>query len=683
MGKNNKEEYQLNQLVMAQVRGYPWWPGYIGGRQADGSYKVVFFGDFSYAPLNEKKIRTFDPRMKKLEKNRKELQRALKSATRVFKGETTIKQEFDIVNKKKLPPLIVAKPSVTDAKKPAKKVARPKKKKTLKKKPLQNKSKTSRDAKKRRRGRAKKKATQKLKVKRELEIVNMPKEEPQNNLREQKAEQVLNRSGFWGGESDEGKASSDMKIGFQRKTVGMDGFRSVTAKGPEPNLFDSMAETNSMRLMVESLKHNQQNENSSRAGSEIAILDQTKGSLGSIEKMKNLIVASGKLAFNGPTLEALNKSPSISRKDTLKIGEAQSEVSENTQFRLCFKEIEQEMISLIKKMRENQSTEAIENKLKSWFREMAEVQDFSSIVGTKIGQYLMQMKFLCHEKIKERQQYGAILQEIKNFKRIIITKISQNFFSSDIQEDQSGLESLVDRLPSQHNQSPMSKDKTMLQIFGKQMMGSFGNLNFSHAQSPNLNKTLLRNTQSYEHSFMLPTTRPSRVRNKHNRNRCNDLDETFNCRRKGTDLNITMKGSKMNQQQILETPSISTVVNKSQRKTMRPIQIIKPAPWNWKNNIEKKVMRCVGKKIARALYRNKGEHCLSAEKAEQLGRICEEIVGKDVSSCMEYQRRVMDLLANINQRGSAFLRDFIFQKKGTCSVIELGKRLRSILKLGN
>lgn len=683
MGKNNKEEYQLNQLVMAQVRGYPWWPGYIGGRQPDGSYKVVFFGDFSYAPLNEKKIRTFDPRMKKLEKNRKELQRALKSATRVFRGESTIKQEFDAVNKKKVPPPPMPKPTVLEAKKGVKKVARAKKKKTLKKKPVAGKSKSGTEGKKRGRGRVKKKTASKTKIKRELEIVNMPKEGGDDMIRERKAKQALNQSGFWGGESDEGKANSELKMSFQRKTVGMDGFRSVTAKGPEPNLFDSLAETNSMRLLVESLKPNQQIPDSSRAGSEIAILDQTKGSLGSIEKMKNLINTSGKLAFNGPTLEALNKSPSISRKDTLKIGEGESEVSENTQFRRCFKEIEQEMISLIERIKENQSTIPIENKLKGWFREMAEVQDFSSIVGTKIGHYLMQMKFLCHEKIKERQQYGAILQEIKNFKRIIITKISQNFFSSDIQEEQSGLESLVDRLPSQHNPSPLSKDKTMLQIFNKHMMTGFGNLDHSHAQSPNLNKTLLRNTQSYEGSFTLPTTRPSRVRNKLNRMKYNDLNSTFNGRRKGTDLNITLNNSKTHAQQILDTPSVSTIVNKSQRKTIRPLQIIKPAPWNWKNNIEKKVMRCVAKKIARALYRNKGEHCLSAEKAEQLGKICEEIVGKDVKSCMEYQRRVMDLLASINQRGSEFLRDFIFQQKGTCSVVELGRRLRNTLELGN
>lgn len=683
MGKNNKEEFKLNQLVMAQVRGYPWWPGYIGGRQPDGAYKVVFFGDFSYAPLNEKKIKQFDPRMKKLEKNRKELQRALKSATRVHRGDTTIKQEFDAVNKKRPMPTAIVVPVVLEPTKGSKKTARPRKKKSLKKKTGKAKSKTNGEPKKRGRGRVKKKATPRLKAKRGLEIVNIPLDPSNGMVREQRAEQALNQSGFWGEESDEGKRSADIKMSFPRKTAGIDGFRSVTAKGVEPNLFDSLAETHSVRFLVDSLKEKIPVPATSRGGSEIAILDQTKGSLGSIENMKNMIRQSGQLAGEGLVLEELAQSPSISRKGTFQMAANSSEVSHNIRLRFSFRQIEQEMIGLIEAMKGSQGVSIVEQKLKAWFGEMVDAQDFSSIVGTRIGEYLMQMKSLCQEKIQERQQYSAILQEIKNFKKIIITKISHNFFSPEAIEEESGLESLVDRLPSHHNPSPLSKDPTALRIFGRRVAHVGDKFHLNSVMSPNLNNTTLRNSKSFEGGFRLPQQRPSEIRDKLGPQKFTDLDSTFAGTRKGTELDISLGNVKTTFGPVLDTPSVSTIVNKSQRKCPRPLQIIKPAPWIWKHHIDKKVMRCVGKKIAKALFRNQGENCLSSEKAERLGKICEELVGKEVLSCVDYQTRVMGLLKKIQNGGAGFLKEFIFQKNGNCSVKELRRRLRNTLMLGN
>lgn len=115
MGKNNKEEYKANDLVFGQLRGYPWWPAYIMHKEPSGDYLVVFFGDFTYASLNTKKIRRFIVNSRKFDKKNHKLTQAIKSASRVHRKETSIKMETDSV----LKPILV--PPITKLKRPSRK----------------------------------------------------------------------------------------------------------------------------------------------------------------------------------------------------------------------------------------------------------------------------------------------------------------------------------------------------------------------------------------------------------------------------------------------------------------------------------------------------------------------------------------------------------------------------------
>ena len=123
MAKNNKEEFALNELVFGQVRGYPWWPGYIHSNEPNSDYKIVFFGDFSYSMLNSKKIKRFETTHRKIDRKNDKLVQAVASALRVSKGETTVKEEHEMVvrNQSKIQ-------VVTKTKKIAKKRAKLKKK---------------------------------------------------------------------------------------------------------------------------------------------------------------------------------------------------------------------------------------------------------------------------------------------------------------------------------------------------------------------------------------------------------------------------------------------------------------------------------------------------------------------------------------------------------------------------
>lgn len=52
-----EELIEEKDIVWAKLSGFPWWPGFVEGVEADGSLKVVFFGDGSYASLPQAKVR--------------------------------------------------------------------------------------------------------------------------------------------------------------------------------------------------------------------------------------------------------------------------------------------------------------------------------------------------------------------------------------------------------------------------------------------------------------------------------------------------------------------------------------------------------------------------------------------------------------------------------------------------
>ena len=41
------QNFHLEELVWAKVKGFPWWPGYISRLDSYNKYEIVFLGDFS------------------------------------------------------------------------------------------------------------------------------------------------------------------------------------------------------------------------------------------------------------------------------------------------------------------------------------------------------------------------------------------------------------------------------------------------------------------------------------------------------------------------------------------------------------------------------------------------------------------------------------------------------------
>ena len=88
-----EKNFSLEEIVWAKIGGYPWWPGYIKSIELDKVYEIVFFGDFSRAFLNEKKMQKFED-IKKDRGEKKKLNDAYNIALKVKNGETSIQEEI-------------------------------------------------------------------------------------------------------------------------------------------------------------------------------------------------------------------------------------------------------------------------------------------------------------------------------------------------------------------------------------------------------------------------------------------------------------------------------------------------------------------------------------------------------------------------------------------------------------
>lgn len=89
----NKDEYEEEDIVFALVSGYPWWPGFVAEKCSKKTYKVTFFGDFSYSELGVKNIKPFSKGLKQADLTKKDLNEAICSAKRVKNGQSTIEEE--------------------------------------------------------------------------------------------------------------------------------------------------------------------------------------------------------------------------------------------------------------------------------------------------------------------------------------------------------------------------------------------------------------------------------------------------------------------------------------------------------------------------------------------------------------------------------------------------------------
>lgn len=49
----------MEEIVWGKLKGFPWWPGFINGKNQD-KYELVFLGDFTRAILKSNKIQSYN-----------------------------------------------------------------------------------------------------------------------------------------------------------------------------------------------------------------------------------------------------------------------------------------------------------------------------------------------------------------------------------------------------------------------------------------------------------------------------------------------------------------------------------------------------------------------------------------------------------------------------------------------
>jgi hypothetical protein len=672
MGKNNKEEYKTNDLVFGQLRGYPWWPGYILQKESSGEYRVVFFGDFTYAVLNNRKIRPFVSTPRKFDKKNHKLSQAIKSALRVMKKESTIKMEREAV----LKPVRVSRKVVKkeDKTKKIKKVDSRKKSKrsgAIHKKPKTKKVKTS-----------------------ALELIN------DTRIEEIEASKSINIE-------SRGKSLRVNKMSMSWNLEGLnEGLEFGMAKsergGGEKGFFDEMIETKSVKPSEKPLKIGIEMESNLEINkvrefmndqSEIAILNQTKNSLRSLENMEALLTQKREthsrtdlnkvknILKNVIPLDkesVVSKCPSIlgfgGKGDLMNVSMSENinfskflkkeQDSENYIGKANFEKIEKEMLELINLMKQTRSVGQLEERLKQWHDELELKPDFKHIVDTNIGKYLSNIRSFCNKQLNETIHYNSILRKIKDFQNIIIDKISQNFFGC---EDSSVISK--DFIALMCNQSPKSKDLTLLnhsfpspKYDGKQQY-ILGN-EIRNRRPSNLRKALLKTHQE--------------PRSQTSRRKMTDLiyldNYSVKGNMKGIHLNKTFDGhlnksiqiDKGGDETIFEDQSVLTMKKETDTETH----------WNVDNVIDKETQRKVSTKIAKRLFWIKGIPQMKGELAKKLGIIIERIIRMDCKTKNQYQLQILKLIEILNKSGKDFYLTYLRHDQGKCEVRKLKVLLR-------
>lgn len=672
MGKNNKEEYSVHELVFGQLRGYPWWPGYIAHREPSGEYKVVFFGDFTYALLNAKKIRPFEGSSRKFDKKNQKLTQAIKSAIRVLNKESSIKQETDAVL---LPVPIVTvrpKPIPDKTKKIKKPEARPKRKP-----PKAN------------------GGSRRQKRKRPVAVELINDTDPKSSIRESVGHDEL-----LGSRPRLNKMSMSLAMDEMKEELDLGVARSERAKGPEKGLFDEMIETKSVKPILKPPQFGLQSKGDLVApineifkpahdDSGIAIINQTKNSIQSIEHMQRLLTkpSPDSKGLDAPHSFELNEvidlnresisvsnCPSISSKAFM--SKANESMRGGLNGKSNFLEIEKEMQDLRDQMRETQSTGELEEKLRKWHRDLKNKPDFKFIVGTNIGRHLSSMRNFCKDRLKETDYYQTVLGKIKNFENIIISRISDTFFGCE-----DSINMARDFASSFQNPSPASKDLTLFNqsfpsprydprpkfVLGPHIPGR---------RKSNIRRAFQATHQEPSNSQMGPkSSKPGEILEFDNFDKSFmtsavvkdfQLNKTFDIGQLGRVSSVRSRLNKSlysKKEQTMDVEDSSVVTMKKDADTK--------IHWNTDNVIGLDTQRRVASKIAKKLFRIEGVPQMKSGTVEKLGRIIEKTIRKESLDKDEYQKQVLQILQAIDQSGKEFYYKFLSQNRRKCDVYKL------------
>lgn len=427
---SRKDDYREEDIVFAMVTGYPWWPGVVTERHSKKSFKVTFFGDFSYADLGAKQIKPFARGLEKADLSNKELVEAIESAKRVVQGLATLEEEHmrvkeglrrgrktrPIAKKKKLSRRLtrMRRPGLGVGERTAKTRAR-RRMKAREKEELASQSMIQdpthkRRSQKRREARLGKSMDQRLledsgqesECARVLEALD--EEDARAKAPATKAKQRGKRQA-------RGKLKKLSEKANTPKKQANDKPKEKEAPQIEESGVEEETEQEGPKKETEAKGQDQAGAEKERANPESAQKKQPKAEPNEAEaKQKHDQEANAA----EPKLDARAES-----------GDQGENLKEK------FSGFEQELLGLLREMQSNQPIPQIEEHLKEWFQQISQIERFSPIVSTDIGKLLSKMSQICLERLNEKQVYTKILGSIEHLKNFIINKISRNFFESE------------------------------------------------------------------------------------------------------------------------------------------------------------------------------------------------------------------------------------------------------------
>lgn len=604
-------------------------------KESETEYRVVFFGDFTYAMLNIKKIRPFASTPRKFDKKNHKLSLAIKSALRVMKKESTIKRETEAV----LKPVKVAKKSKKEAKsRKIRKVEKKKVKRAVHKKPKVKKVKSS-----------------------ALELIN-----------DTQLDELGDKS-----ENGGNKMSLSLAIEGTKEEVYTGVAKSERGNG-DKSYFDEMIETKSMKPTGAPTKFGLETSKGHNFGNDqsaIALMNQTKNSLRSLENVQDMLLQKEVLNLKNESnileKESIgSKCPSIIE---FKMKDLDQSLNENMQFakflekeekpKTDFGKVEKEMQELVNVMKTTQSIGQLEERLKQWHVELETKANFKSIVETNIGKHLTNMRSFCNKRLNETIHYNNVLNKIRDFENIIIEKISKTFFGCEEMHNQS-----KDLLSLMQNKSPASKDLTIKNHsfpspkFDKQyILGSGFNIRTRRRRS-NIRQALLKTHQ--EPNKIRKMTEMIYLENYQEK----QMSKSF--------MNSTFDNSKMDlkdkigEDMGLEDQSVLTMKKETDNEMV----------WNMENDIDKDTQRKVVNKFSKRMAKINTIPRLKEEVCDSLGSIMEETIRKSCKGKKCYQIQVLKVLKRIEESGHDFYNVYLKHEQGLCDVRKLKVLIRQNLQ---
>ena len=100
--RSDYEQFESNQLVLAKLEGFPYWPAFINKKIKGSEYQVNYLDDFKISNLktcNLKKF-TYEEYQDGLRKKNNKLKNALNIAYKIYTGELDIDQYIEETNRR-------------------------------------------------------------------------------------------------------------------------------------------------------------------------------------------------------------------------------------------------------------------------------------------------------------------------------------------------------------------------------------------------------------------------------------------------------------------------------------------------------------------------------------------------------------------------------------------------------